>query len=250
MTMALDTTAIDQDPRRPGLQLLVDLWQVHTSDGSMLIAAPTAHLAERWTVHTLVSAGNPAPRIRSVALADEATARGFVDDIATVLGIQPGPIPPDELEDAERRLGPLRLATYRLLTERDPSEASPPVTTPAPAVLAFPDHMRLDWARAGYTLGNLAWMIGWLIVAFLPAVVIVGYYAGHLAEWWTIVGVDRALSWWDNRGAFVRLLMWPGSGVTFVWFLLVWVVTHDQVFARFNLYPDRGPVHGRHVGIR
>lgn len=230
---------MDQSATRPGVQVLVDVWRVQTATGAVYVDAASSDAAIENATTAYIRHKGVAPQINSIRLAEPAELvawKATHEDL-----VQSG---------VKRPAWAHHL--YELLSEgRDRDTTATPLPEPAPpAGLVFPDEMRLDWQRAGYMLGNLAWITGWLIVAFLPAVVVVTYYAGHLAEWWTLIGVDRSLSWWDNREAFIRPMLWPGSAVTVLWFLLVWTVTHNQVFARFDLYPDRGPVHGRHIGVR
>ncbi len=167
-TGLVDAPTHDVDPHRPGVQLLVDLWVVHTSDGFALIAAPQATLAERWVVHTVVSSGNPAPKVHSTRLAGQKDIDGFLEDVALVLDIMPGPIPADRLEEAARTLGPLRLSTYRQLTERQAGEA----TELAPLKWQRPVQYRLRglWRpEAGWwALTNIAGLLLYVLIAIWP----------------------------------------------------------------------------------
>lgn len=227
----------DDDPHRLGVQLVTDLWVVWTSDGVVLIAAPNAALAERWTVYTLLSGGAPNPKIRSVRLASEEEAVGFVADIAAKLGIPPGPIPIDMLDSAADmlgRTGPLRLATYRQLTERTNSDATAlpsreQWTEPQP--LRVPKEYHIDVRRVAYLSRNLLWVVAWVAVAVAPvllAAVSLLVWPPTLGPW--LEGIDRVL---------VRVAV-PVVSVSFVWALLWFAGTHHALFARFNMWPDRG----------
>lgn len=241
----------DHDPVRPGIQLLVDLWHVQTTGGSLLIAAPTADLAERWAVHSIISSGQGfAPAVKSVTLATSDEIEIFIDSVAILLGIQPGPIPPDVIDDAARKLGPLRLSTYRMLTERDTDDVSELPTVAAAARLEVPPEYRVDWPRLRFMLRNFTWIAGWLVVAFLPILLGSVYWLGAFVGWWPRVGFDASESLWGNRDAVVLSVLTPVLSLWVLWGLAWFIGTHDALFARFNMWPDRGGEWSRDLGAR
>ena len=238
--MTTPAPVIDRDAERPGVQILVDLWHVHTSEGDYLIAAATAELAKRFVVHHLISQGKPNAAFHAVNVASSAAVDAFLDDVGALLDIVPGsPIPFDKLREAGRLMSALRLSTYRLLTERHPSEATPLPAPTATAALEVPERFRLDWWRVRYMLRNLAWVAGWAAITAAPLLIGAGYWFGVVADWWAPLGWSEG-SWWDNRGVIGKSVVVPVAAVSFVWALVWFAATHHALFARFNMWPDRG----------
>lgn len=243
MSVGLDTTAIaDLDPVRPGVQVLADLWRVDTSEGSHLTVALTKELAERYTIHAIISSGrSSSPTLRGAQLATTADVLAHYERVGYLLGITPGaPIPAELLDDAAKQLPPSQLTLYRNLTERAPSEASPLPAAAAPPPLRVPDRYNVDVARMVYMLRNMAWILGWVAVAlWIPLARGLWFYFTKptLAEVWA------------NMEAFTISNILLGC-VSFVWALLLFAGTHESLFARFNMWPDRGGEWSRDIGVK
>lgn len=252
MTMDPDTTGIvDVDPIRPGVQILVDLWHVHMSEGSKLVPALTADDARREAVHSIIASGNGyPPAIKSVELATADVVAEWLEVKALLLDISPGPLPADwfdptskdhgKLDEARRKLGASTLAMYRHLTERAPSEATALPATPPPSPLKVPAEYNIDVARMVYMLRNMAWIVGWIVVALLPLLV------RGVAYW---VAPPVLADVWATLGSFVIESVVLGA-VSFVWALLWFAGTHESLFARFNMWPDRGVEWSRDIGVK
>jgi hypothetical protein len=222
-------TLLDIDPVRPGVQRPGDIWRVVTTDGTSLVLALTAAQAEgavTWAALTDKRRGVP-PDIRAVTVAEQTDIDIFIADTAALLGVLPGPIPPDMLDDAEQTITPLRLAMYRNLTEKHPAEATDTgyfQPRPAPA-LRIPEQHRFDWRRGAYTISNLLW-IGWYMTVYLaPVLIAIAAMAGDHAGMWELPD---------------PLIFAPITSATVIWGVVCFAVSWESFYAHFNLWPDLG----------
>lgn len=209
---------VDADAHRPGIQGAVDLWTVITSEGAQLLFAPTAGIARRHAIWHLTAAGNPSPIVHAVQLATVEQVSDFIESAATLLGINPGPIPVEMLPDAANQLGESRLGTYRVLTERNPTD-----TTPLNIDPSVPERRRwryFDVPLAFHILRGLGALFVWVVVVMSVPVV-----SRLLVSWeepvlWALDAASGGAVFDGGDGLWLLRAVVVG-GVSFLWIVVM-----------------------------
>lgn len=202
----------DADPTTIGYETVTKWWIVPiNTDNYTVTVAPNAAVA-KWNAETAYlhdhgewprHLGPPRPARTDEIRTYAATIRKRRDDHLR----NPNSITPPTDHS---------LALLELI-ESQPSGA-PQRTTPTPPPQAPPPRL-FDRAHLRHVFGTIAVLYSWCVVAVLPAAISTIYWFGHWVEWWTVVGWDRNLDWFTNRGVFAGYLLWGLVPVQGLWFL-------------------------------